>query len=124
MGSGSGVEKLRNILEDALVSAAPDIIIFGKDTTRLPNTSCFALPGWKGETQVMQLDLAGFAVSSGSACSSGKVGPSRVLRAMGHDEITASSAIRVSMGPTTTEAEVRAFAATWTEFYQRRRKAA
>ncbi len=118
------VEKLRDDLEHALVSAAPDIIIFGKDAPRLPNTSCFAVPGWKGETQVMQMDLAGFAISSGSACSSGKVGPSRVLRAMGYDETTASSAVRVSMGPTTTEAEVMAFAETWTDFYRRRRAAA
>ncbi|MEO1531876.1 MAG: aminotransferase class V-fold PLP-dependent enzyme, partial [Pseudomonadota bacterium] len=65
-GLWDNVEKLRNILEDGLEAAAPDLIIFGKDAPRLPNTSCFAVPGWKGETQVMQLDLAGFAVSAGS----------------------------------------------------------
>ena len=113
------VEKLRDDLEDALASAAPDIIFFGKDVARLPNTSCFAVPGWKGETQVMQMDLAGYAISAGSACSSGKVKESRVLRAMGFDSVTASSAIRVSMGPTTTEAEVMAFADTWIEHYRR-----
>ena len=69
----------------------------------------------------MQMDLAGFAVSAGSACSSGKTGPSRVLLAMGFDEETAASALRVSMGPTTTEAEVTAFAGTWIEFYRRRK---
>ncbi|MEM7505702.1 MAG: cysteine desulfurase family protein [Pseudomonadota bacterium] len=116
------VEKLRNILEERLESAAPDLIIFGKEAPRLPNTSCFAVPGWKGETQVMQMDLAGFAISAGSACSSGKVNKaSRVLLAMGFDEETASSAIRVSMGPTTTEAEVMAFADAWTEHYRRRK---
>jgi cysteine desulfurase len=78
-------------------------------------------PGWKGETQVMQLDLAGFAVSSGAACSSGKVGPSRVLRAMGFDETAATSAIRVSLGPTTTEDEIMRFADAWTALYAKRR---
>ncbi|MEM6356181.1 MAG: cysteine desulfurase family protein, partial [Pseudomonadota bacterium] len=118
------VEKLRNILEEGLEAAAPDLIIFGREASRLPNTSCFAVPGWKGETQVMQLDLAGFAVSAGSACSSGKVKESRVLRAMGFDSLTASSAIRVSLGPTTTEAEIRAFLAAWTELYRKRARRA
>jgi cysteine desulfurase len=119
------VERLRDQLEDRLASAAPDIIIFGKDAPRLPNTSCFAIPGWRGETQVMQMDLAGFAVSAGSACSSGKVNKaSRVLLAMGFDEETASSAIRVSMGPTTTEAEIAAFADAWIDHYQRRKRRA
>ena len=121
-GGWEQVEKLRNILESCLADAAGETIFFGQESPRLPNTSCFAVPGWKGETQVMQMDLAGFAVSAGSACSSGKVNKaSRVLRAMGFDEITASSAIRVSMGPTTTEAEVMAFADTWIDAYRRRR---
>ena len=116
------VEKLRDLLEDRLAEAADDTIFFGKEAPRLPNTSCFAVPGWAGETQVMQMDLAGFAVSAGSACSSGKVNKaSRVLLAMGFDEITASSAIRVSMGPTTTEAEVMAFADAWIDAYRRRK---
>ena len=59
------------------------LFLSGKNLRGLPNTSCFATPGWKGETQVMQMDLAGFAISAGSACSSGKVKASRVLRAMG-----------------------------------------
>ena len=114
------VENLRDSLENALEAAAPDLLIFGKDAPRLPNTSCFAVPGWKGETQVMQMDLAGFAVSAGSACSSGKVNKaSRVLLAIGFDETTASSAIRVSLGPTNTEAEVRAFADAWEAAYTR-----
>lgn len=112
---------LRDALEERLESAAPDLILVGKGAPRLPNTSCFAVPGWAGETQVMQMDLAGFAVSAGAACSSGKVKKaSRVLLAMGFDETTASSAIRVSMGPTTTEAEVMAFAEAWIDRYRRR----
>ncbi len=114
------VAKLRDDLETRLGDAVPDLIVFGRDVPRLPNTSYFAVPGWKGETQVMQMDLAGFAVSAGSACSSGKVGANPVLLAMGFDEETAASAIRVSMGPTTTEAEVMSFADTWIEHYRRR----
>ena len=114
------VAELRNILETTLEDAAPDLLIIGKDAPRLPNTSCFAVPGWKGETQVMQMDLAGFAISAGSACSSGKVNrASRVLLAMGWDDAAASSAIRVSIGPTTTKAEIDGFAAAWISAYRR-----
>lgn len=107
------VEGLRNLLEQALVAGAKGTIFVGNSTQRLPNTSCFATPGWKGETQVMQMDLAGFAISAGSACSSGKVRASAVLTAMGYDEITAQSAIRVSLGPETNESDVLQFADTW-----------
>ena len=107
------VEKLRNILENRLEAQANGTIFVGKDVPRLPNTSCFATPGWKGETQVMQMDLAGFAISAGSACSSGKVKASRVLRAMGFDDDAASGAVRVSLGPGTTEDEVLRFAEAW-----------
>lgn len=120
-GAWQRVEALRDELEQTLADAAPDLHVIGRDTRRLPNTSCLAVRGWKAETLVMQLDLAGFAVSAGSACSSGKVGPSRALTAMGHDEETAASAIRVSLGPTTTGAEVRAFADRWIDLYRRRR---
>jgi cysteine desulfurase len=107
------VAELRNILEKAIEAGAPDTIFPGRDADRLPNTSCIATPGWKGETQVMQMDLAGFAVSAGSACSSGKVRASRVLRAMGYDDDVAGGAIRVSLGPQTTEDEVLRFADHW-----------
>ncbi len=112
-GTWDQVEKLRNILETAIADRAKHTIFVGKDTARLPNTSCIVTPGWKGETQVMQMDLAGFAISAGSACSSGKVKASGVLKAMGFDEAAASSAIRVSLGPETTEQEVLAFADAW-----------
>ncbi|MDG3039976.1 cysteine desulfurase family protein [Roseicyclus marinus] len=107
------VDKLRNILEKTLEPRANGTIFVGKEETRLPNTSLMVTPGWKGETQVMQMDLAGFAVSAGSACSSGKVKASGVLRAMGLDEEAAGCALRVSLGPETTEAEVMAFAEAW-----------
>lgn len=123
-GVWDGVAEIRDILEKALEAAAPDTIFVGKAARRLPNTTCFAVPGWKAETQVMQMDLAGFAISAGSACSSGKVRGSRVAGAMGLPEI-AGNAIRVSLGPTTSEAEVMAFARTWERHYRRfRAKAA
>lgn len=107
------VEKFRNILDSSIEAAAKETIFVGKDAARLPNTTCFATPGWKGETQVMQMDLAGFAISAGSACSSGKVKASAVLTAMGFDAAIAGSAIRASLGPQTTEDDVTRFAETW-----------
>lgn len=112
-GTWEKVQMLRDLMEEALVAGAPGLICAGKDTVRLPNTSCFAVPGWKGETQVMQMDLAGFAISAGSACSSGKVRASAVLTAMGFDEETAQGAVRVSLGPTTTQEDVLRFADAW-----------
>ncbi len=107
------VAHLRDMLEERLSADAPKAIIVGKGTKRLPNTTAVAVPGWKGETQVMQMDLAGFAISAGSACSSGKVRASKVLTAMGYDEMTAASAIRVSLGPQTSEQDVMGFADKW-----------
>jgi len=107
------VEKLRNILESTIAATANKTIFVGKAAPRLPNTSCFITPGWKGETQVMAMDLSGFAISAGSACSSGKVRASRVLRAMGYDEAHAGCAIRVSLGPDVTEDEIMRFAESW-----------
>ncbi|WP_299302398.1 cysteine desulfurase family protein [uncultured Litoreibacter sp.] len=107
------VAELRKILEKAIEAKAPQTIFVGQGAARLPNTSCFATPGWKGETQVMAMDLAGFAISAGSACSSGKVKASRVLQAMGYDDVTAASAVRVSLGPETTEEEILRFADAW-----------
>ena len=113
--------ELRKILESGLASENSATIFVGKDGARLPNTSLIATPGWKGETQVMQMDLAGFAISAGSACSSGKVRASRVLTAMGYDADTASSAIRVSLGPETTETQVLRFVEAWGAQNRRRR---
>lgn len=112
-GTWSKVEKLRKILENTIAESANKTIFVGKDANRLPNTSCFVTPGWKGETQVMVMDLAGFAVSAGSACSSGKVKTSAALAAMGFDRDHAGCALRVSLGPLTSEDEVRAFAQAW-----------
>lgn len=112
-GAWDRVAELRNILENALEARAEDVIFVGRSARRLPNTVTIVTPGWKGETQVMQMDLAGFAVSAGSACSSGKVRASRVLRAMGFGDEAAASAVRVSIGPGTTEDEVLRFVEAW-----------
>ncbi|PYE81289.1 cysteine desulfurase family protein [Pseudoroseicyclus aestuarii] len=120
-GAWARVEILRDRLEEAIASAGTGLIYPGRGAARLPNTSCIAVPGWKGETQVLQMDLAGFAVSAGSACSSGKLRPSKVLRAMGHGEEVATSAIRVSLGPETTEDEIMRFADRWTAALNKRR---
>lgn len=115
------VEEIRNILEKALVASAKNTIFVGNGSARLPNTSCFSCPGWKAETQVMQMDLTGFAISAGSACSSGKARPSRVLAAMGFDDTTAGSAVRVSLGPDTTETDIRRFVDAWLDKEQKHR---
>ena len=114
-GRWERVAQLRNILEKAIEAGERRTIFVGKACDRLPNTSCFVTPGWKGETQVMAMDLAGFAVSAGSACSSGKVKTSRVLKALGLDDDLAACALRVSLGIDTTEDEVLRFAEAWTK---------
>ncbi len=113
-GRWDEVAQLRDLLEEALEAGGKPTILVGKDTARLPNTSCVLTPGWKGETQVMQMDIAGFAISAGSACSSGKVRASAVLRAMGFNDSEAASAIRVSLGLDTTRDDILRFADTWT----------
>jgi cysteine desulfurase len=120
-GVWDGVAQVRNILELALSAAGNETIFVGNGVARLPNTLCLIAPGWKAETQVMAMDLAGFAVSAGSACSSGKVRASRVLRAMGYDEALAGQAIRVSIGPSVTQDDVLRFADTWTKAYAKAR---
>ncbi len=88
-------------------------VVIGAGQARLPNTSCIALPGTKAETQVMALDLAGIAVSAGSACSSGKVAASHVLAAMGVPRRVANAAIRISLGWTTSDGDIDRFVAAW-----------
>jgi cysteine desulfurase len=96
---------LRNRLENGL-RQTPDVIVFSDDVPRLPNTTLFTVPGLKAETAVIGFDLAGFAVSSGSACSSGKVQPSHVLKAMGFGPKLAQGAVRLSLGWSTSDADI------------------
>ncbi|MCB1381125.1 MAG: cysteine desulfurase [Alphaproteobacteria bacterium] len=102
-----------NILRDRLEASLEDETVFGCGGPRLPNTSCIAAPGAKAETLLMALDLDGIAVSSGSACSSGKVAPSHVLAAMGVEPEVARAAIRVSLGWNSTVEDVDRFIAAW-----------
>jgi len=104
---------LRDRLEAGLRAVVPDLVIFGLAAPRLPNTSLFAAPGMKAETAVIALDLDGVAVSSGAACSSGKVQPSHALAAMGVEPALAQGAIRASLGPATTEADVERLLNAW-----------
>lgn len=101
---------LRGALETEIRCIVPDAVIFGDRTARLPNTVCFAAPGLAAETLLIALDLDGVAVSSGSACSSGRVGRSHVLAAMGVEPALAAGAIRVSVGWNSTEKDVCDFA--------------
>ncbi len=97
---------------------APDAEIFGAAVERLANTVFFAVPGVKAETAQIAFDLAGIAVSAGSACSSGKVGPSHVLKAMGVSR--AEGGLRVSIGEATSTAEIERFGAALTKVAARR----
>ena len=108
---------LRDRLEAGLLAAAPAaspaVMVFGRGAGRLPNTSLFAAPGVRAETALIGLDLAGFSVSSGSACSSGKVTVSHVLTAMGVAKDLAGGAIRVSVGHATPENDIDGFLKAW-----------
>nr|CRH04275.1 Cysteine desulfurase (Nitrogenase metalloclusters biosynthesis protein nifS) [Candidatus Magnetococcus massalia] len=102
----SRLAALRNQLEQQVLQALPQTVVIGQGADRLANTSLMGFPGLDGETLVMNLDLAGFAVSSGSACSSGRTEASHVLRAMGVDDSVARGAIRFSLGWQTREADI------------------
>ena len=109
---------LRDRLEASLKASVPDVEFFGSSVDRLPNTSCLSATGLKAETLLMQLDLAGLAVSAGSACSSGKVTRSHVLDAMGVEENLAAGAVRVSLGWKTTENDIEKFCDAWIKAVQ------
>ncbi|WP_416897232.1 MAG: cysteine desulfurase family protein [Minwuia sp.] len=114
---------LRDRMETALLESCPEAVIHGRDALRAPNTTCVRMPGVTAETQVMALDLGGIAVSAGSACSSGKVTPSHVLRAMGETEAAAGEAIRISTGWMTNDADIDALVAVWRDLWARKRAA-
>ena len=110
---------MRDDFESTLRTRAGDTLVFSHDGPRLPNTSCFSAPGLNAETMVIALDLAGFSVSSGSACSSGKVARSHVLDAMGVDEDLARGAIRMSFGWETQPEDLERFLDQWMKIYER-----
>jgi cysteine desulfurase len=114
----SALAAKRDLLQAALTGARPEAIVYGAGA-RLPNVLCIGLPGVLAETQVMALDLDGVSVSAGSACSSGKVKPSRVLAAMGASPEQAASAIRISFGPDTGPQDFARLTGAWTAMADR-----
>jgi cysteine desulfurase len=109
------IAALRDRIEAAIKAAVPEAVIFGETVQRLPNTTLFAVPGMKAETAIIAFDLNGIAVSSGSACSSGKVQASHVLAAMGVEPILAQGAVRLSLGWSTSERDVEILLAALTK---------
>lgn len=116
--------RLRDRLERELEGISPDVEFFSRKGARLPNTSCFAVKGVPAEMALINLDLDGMAVSSGSACSSGKVGRSTVLSAMGVSTETAGCAIRVSLGWNSTDSDIESFIGAWRRLTERTKKRA
>ncbi|MGE5537256.1 MAG: cysteine desulfurase family protein [Gemmatimonas sp.] len=112
---------LHDRLEAEALAVAPEAIVIAADAPRLANTSALALPGIPAESQILSLDLAGIAIGAGAACSSGKIARSHVLAAMGIPDHIAAATIRVSLGPTTTDADVDAFLAAWADLRARAR---
>jgi cysteine desulfurase len=109
------ITRMRDRLEAAVLDMTPNAQVIGAGAERLPNTTCVALPGHSAETLVIRFDLAGIAISAGAACSAGKIGASHVLMAMGLPEAIARSAVRISLGPTTTDQEIERFLQVWRE---------
>jgi cysteine desulfurase len=118
------VGALRDRLEAEIRAIAPEARVLGGGAPRLANTSCLTMPGVASQIQLIEFDLAGIAVSAGSACSSGKIGPSHVLAAMGLAPDGAQTAIRISLGWASTDTDVDRLVAAWARLYARTRAAA
>lgn len=119
----AGLSELRDALQDALIAIDPNTVVFGTQEARLPNTLFFAAPGLRAMTAMMNFDLAGISVSTGTACSSGKVGESRALRAMGRIKDAPDGAMRISFGPGNTMDDVQAVAKVWATLRKARKAA-
>jgi cysteine desulfurase len=115
----SQIQQWRNQIEETLIKHYPDVTVFGSKVPRLPNTTNLTMPNVPNALQVMNFDLAGIALSAGAACSSGKVKPSHVLKAMGVADHLAQSSIRISLGWKTIAQDVQQFIKTWQEIYHR-----
>lgn len=119
LGMAKDLAVKRDRFEKAVSEISNEAILVGAGAARTSNTSCVAMPGVKGETQVMHFDLNGICVSSGSACSSGKVKVSHVLSAMGYRDDVAEASIRVSLGRLTTDNDIDALIGAWKKLYER-----
>jgi cysteine desulfurase len=115
------IDRLRQGIEDGVRRVCPTAGIIGEEAPRLPNTSCIAMPGVNSAVQVIRFDLAGIAVSAGSACSSGSVRDSHVLAAMGVGSEIARTAVRVSLGWTSREEDMNRFLDVWTDIFLKAR---
>lgn len=115
----NAVRSRREEIEKAVLELVPDALIYGRDVERLANTVFFSIPGMKAETAQIAFDLDGIALSAGSACSSGKVGPSHVLQAMGYGE--QAGALRVSIGVETKDEDIQRFRAALEKIAAKRR---
>jgi cysteine desulfurase len=109
----------RDRIEREIADYAPEVTFYSQNTDRVANTTMFSLAGIASDTQMINLDLSGIAVSNGSACSSGRVEPSHVLRAMGASEDQAASALRISLGWATEEDDINHFIQSWKDMYDR-----
>jgi cysteine desulfurase len=118
----ANVSELIRTAEEGMRNMAPDLVIFGEAADRIGNVSNFAVPGLKSAVAMMGLDLKGISISSGSACSSGKVGPSHVLKAMGVPAELSECAMRLSVGWNSTEADIAAFLEGFSEVLGRHRE--
>jgi cysteine desulfurase len=114
----TAVEALRDDLEKQLMASCPDAVVLANKASRLPNTTILAMPGVKSATQVMSFDLKGIAVSAGSACSSGKIKPPRILTAMGVPKELADCSIRVSLGIDSHPDLIDRFIEAWATVYE------
>ena len=112
---------IRGVIETGLIAMEPELTIFGKEAERLPNTSFFAVLDASSMTTMMGLDLEGISVSTGTACSSGKVGASRAVTAMGLSEKAPKGAIRISLGYNSTMNDAEKFLDSWAKIRKRTR---
>jgi cysteine desulfurase len=113
---------LRRLLEEQIAASGGQVV--ASEAPRIATIGAYAMPGVASASQLVQLDLAGISVSAGSACSSGSMKPSRVLGAMGLNPEITGSVIRVSFGPSTTEADIERFISEWRRIRDRASKAA
>jgi len=113
------LEAYRTQIETALKTSHPKVIINGEDAPRVANTTSLTIEGFDSSTLLMSLDLEGISVSAGSACSSGSMQASHVLKAMGATDSQAKSGLRISSGWATTQGDIDAFIKSWTKIIQR-----
>ena len=118
-GKWDEIKSNRDYLEEMILNESQNTKVVGKNTERLPNTSFFITPGWKNDYQVASMDLEGFAISSGMACSSGKKKKQSFLTEMGYSETESNCGIRVSIGGTTTKTELEKFVSVWSSFQKK-----